>query len=641
MKRATSQSPVVREALRATMNRLFTIFLLCLALPALAPAQDPLSPANLPAIDTNAGHYPSNIWITDTMQKVRQDSGSPGSVHWGTFYGTQNEFVDFQIHFHDTAAGTANLSVTASDFVQTSPASFTISAASKNIIVYRERYMNVTTKTATGPAYYNTTGLYPDALIPAVDPYFNQTTNAWPFTVAPNQNQSAWIDVHVPPNAPSGYYLGSVTVKSGGTTLATMPVIIAVWQWPSGGAMPSTSSLPTEYQFGVSDFCNQVYGGSFGSGCGPYPGAGGSGDLGVTISDADGASLMLDHRISMYDPVYGNSGRLTTYYEPQFAGTSGHVSTILPGAKATGVRASISTFGTYQGWATHFAANAGAWPSVVTMNYDNGNEPSNWSAVLNSAATAHGLTPPMPYMATTDIVRATNGGALTSIDIMVVPINTLEQNGDNGPTGLTRSQYNTWLSGSTAGITRRIWSYLACGSGGTCGNGTVGNFTYNYPNYNIDAKPASNRAQEWMTYLHNQSGELYYYATCAWETGCYGAGLNPWTNLYAFGNNGDGTLLYPGSTAQVGTATPIWIPSIRLKNIRDGLQDYEYLNVLTVSGKGGDAMKQVTGWITNSYSYEYSGTGLQTARFNLGTTMHQLTFATSLLPPPTLRGTVQ
>ena len=119
--KAIIQLRAAARALSITTNHLFLIFFLCLALPALASAQDPLAPCNLPAIDTNPAHYPSNIWITDTMTKVRQDAGSPGAQHWGTFYGTQNEFVDFQVHFHDTGSGTPNLSVTVSNFVQTAP----------------------------------------------------------------------------------------------------------------------------------------------------------------------------------------------------------------------------------------------------------------------------------------------------------------------------------------------------------------------------------------------------------------------------------------------------------------------------------------------------------------------------------------
>src|SRR5665213_3565510 len=72
-----------------------------------APA-DPLDIYYEPAIDTNPADYPNNIWVTDDMQKVRQDSGSPGAQHWGTFYGTENEFVDFQVHVQAPAGGIAN-----------------------------------------------------------------------------------------------------------------------------------------------------------------------------------------------------------------------------------------------------------------------------------------------------------------------------------------------------------------------------------------------------------------------------------------------------------------------------------------------------------------------------------------------------
>jgi len=267
--------------------------------PTIAICQsDPLSSAYLPSTDTNCSHsqYASNIWMTNWDAKVRQDSGTPASnACYLTIYGTQNEFVDFQVHFHDTGSGTPNLSVTVSSFVQTSPASYAISNAttrntntqSVNVLVYREAYMNVNyNPTSTAPLYYGTTGYFPDALIPAIDPYWGQTTNAWPFNVPAGDNQSAWVDVLLPPHAPSGYYTGSVTVKSGSTVLATMPVVIAVWQWPSAGYMPSTTTLKTEdtgFEYGA--MCTEMYNGSTvgnDGGCGAnYPDSGGSDDTSI------------------------------------------------------------------------------------------------------------------------------------------------------------------------------------------------------------------------------------------------------------------------------------------------------------------------------------------------------------------------
>jgi hypothetical protein len=642
--------------------------ILLLAFSAFLPAQtDPLSSTYQPAIDTNAADYPANIWITDTMQKVRQDSGSPGSQHWGTFYGTQNEFVDFQVHFHDTGSGTSNLSVTVSNFVQTAPTSYTISAASNNIVVYREAYIDITRASSTASAYYGTTGYYPDALIPAVDPYYHQTTNAFPVNVAASQNQSAWVDVHIPPAAPAGYYLGSVTVSSNGTPLKSMPVIIGVWQWPSAGHMPSTSSLPTDYSLGWADFCVAVYGSE--AACSAYPGSQDA-ESGATLSDIAGAALMLDHRVTMLDPVTYYSYTNQSYYN-LFAG-SGSPATILSGAHPTGVNLPMSGV-TMQTWDTLWATNASAWAPAFTYDYCGAcDEPSNsknsWSNLVSDANAVHALSPSMPLLAATNLATVQNtnysgsasgcysaGGDVSScIDIMVVNNTCLESvpytctNNTSSYGSLLRSTYNTWLSQNTAGIKRQLWSYISCSNAGTCGNATVGYNPFNYPNYNVDALPAANRVQEWMSFFHNQTGELYYYTTCAWETGCPqgNSSPNPWTNQLEFGQNGDGNLLYPSTfqgtnyvTQQGGSAltTPLWLPSIRVKQIRDGMQDYEYLNVLTNQGQGTVVNKQITSWITNSYTYDFSGAGLQAARSALGTAMHKLTYAT-ILPPTTVKG---
>ena len=46
--------------------------------------------------------------------------------------------------------------------------------------------------------------------------------------------------------------------------------------------------------------------------------------------------------------------------------------------------------------------------------------------------------------------------------------------------------------------------------------------------------------------------------------------MNPLISNYYSGGWGDGTLMYPGSSAYVGTKTPIWLPSLLMKMIRDG-----------------------------------------------------------------------
>jgi hypothetical protein len=52
---------------------------------------------------------------------------------------------------------------------------------------------------------------------------------------------------------------------------------------------------------------------------------------------------------------------------------------------------------------------------------------------------------------------------------------------------------------------------------------------------------------------------------------------NPWISQYLFWSNGDGTLVYPGLPAFSAIDTHKPAPSLRLKILRDGFEDYEYL----------------------------------------------------------------
>jgi hypothetical protein len=78
-----------------------------------------------------------------------------------------------------------------------------------------------------------------------------------------------------------------------------------------------------------------------------------------------------------------------------------------------------------------------------------------------------------------------------------------------------------------------------------------------------------------------------------------------------------------------------------MKHIRDGMQDYEYLNVLTNNGQGSFVTTEINSWITNSYTFETSGVGLQAARSALGKKMHQLSLSTPPAPPPEISIKVQ
>jgi hypothetical protein len=652
------------------LNKLFLLLVILLALPGHSRAQDPLNATYAPSPNCSAASYPSYVWLTDDMVKVRQDSGTPAGTPCVTIYGTQAEFVSFQVHLHASSAIT-NYAVTVSNFVQSAPSSYTIPCSSTyDCVVYREAYMHVSpTVSGTASTFYNSTGYYPDILIPTIDPYYHQTTNAFPFTISAGNNQSAWVDILIPAAAPAGYYSGTATITGNGVTIATLPVTIGIWQWPASGHMPLEPTLLYTNATSYNTLCIQQ-GGSCSS---TYP----DGAQGEAI---DLGALAADHRLnnSAGNQDFPNTGSFTTFnseYGPLLSGTNPgkNVSTILSGAKANQMEIqcgggcsipSATTQAIWQNWMTNFQSKG--WSSALA--YGVCDEPSNsqWPSIITSSAALHSYTSPMvPLGCTTSIQNMLAGGgssALNAVDQLVVNVVCMDPfSVPYGSCGVTQQYsgsnlqlpaYSSYLSGNCCGTgspTRQIWDYISCSGSGTCGNGTPGDSSYSYPNYDIDGFPVANRALEWLTFAWGESGELYYAYDCQWTTSCAGSSADPWTTVYEFGGWGDGTLIYPGTTAHVGVSTPIYLPSIRLKLIRDGVQDYEYMTVLNNNGKGTIITAQIATWLTNAYTFNvnpYAASGsftgsLETARMALGNAMHQLTYPVVLLPPPSLSGTLQ
>src|SRR6202051_4133504 len=116
-----------------------------------------------------------------------------------------------------------------------------------------------------------------------------------------------------------------------------------------------------------------------------------------------------------------------------------------------------------------------------------------------------------------------------------------------------------------------------------------------------------------------------WYANQTGNTGFSSCGSNdPWVNVYSFGGNGDGTLYYPGTPAKIGVTTPVPVPSIRLKLLRDGMQDYEYLHALSQAGHDTFARQTAAAFITNLYAFNTDPQALLSARGALGNQFTQL-----------------
>ncbi len=283
------------------MKRLLLIGCFFLTARAFATT-DPLSSQFQPTINAPAEFIVGfgSITVTTTSIKVFQSSAAPGNITYAFPYQFQNEIHSIQIH----ATPSVNISsytVTVGSLtnVQTNT---TISTTTTDIVIYREYYLHVTTPTALSTVTYSG-GLrawMPDPMIPAVDPYYHQATNAFPVAITAGNTQSVLVDVHIPSAAPSGYYAGNAYVSSGTVVVSTIPIVIGVWSW----AMPSSATIPMiGSAFGYNSMNNVSYGP--GASTCNYPGAGGGCDGANTYEDIDGTAMMLDNKWGIDSPFYG------------------------------------------------------------------------------------------------------------------------------------------------------------------------------------------------------------------------------------------------------------------------------------------------------------------------------------------------
>ncbi len=129
------------------------------------------------------------------------------------------------------------------------------------------------------------------------------------------------------------------------------------------------------------------------------------------------------------------------------------------------------------------------------------------------------------------------------------------------------------------------------------------------PKWEIDFPPINFRIQPgFISQSLGITGLLY------WKTDNWTA--DPWNDPNAMSPvyPGEGMLIYPGS--QVGIAGVC--PSMRLKWLRDGVEDYEYIQLLKEEGVGEDALAIVATVGADWSNWTHNPATLEAARIQLG-----------------------
>ena len=502
-------------------------------------------------------------WITHPLAKVKPLDPVPivpaKSVE---LYAGRNEFEPFQIVLRAKSEDLPGVDIDVSDLRTLKGDEI----SGKNVTVYLEQFV----KLERPSSIEGGEGLWPDPLIPRVDRYTNEPRNAFPFTVRRDRNQPLWVEIFVPVSARPGKYTGSARISRGGTLQFSVPINLTVWRF----VLPATSTLKSSFGLSGINALKQHRG--------RYTN---DEDLHSITSVYTKAALL--HRISihggsMQPPKFSyDAGKMQLDWRaydaevgPFLDGVAIAEGKPLHGARATSAEIRTpSAFETeeqeklyWTEWARHFQRK-GWGDRLFLYLWD---EPASraFPEVLKRGRVSAQAEPRLRNLVTIPFTRKLE----EVVQIWVPLVNCLEPKPGFADFCDETPPLDTYARQTQPGMS--LWFYQSCASHGC--NIVGGQYFTGWPSYMIDMPGTANRVMQWLAWKYRVEGELYYSMNEA-----YRQNNDPWVDMRLSGGNGDGTLFYPGRPSRIGGRSDIPIESIRLKLIREGMEDYEYLAMLS------------------------------------------------------------
>jgi hypothetical protein len=548
---------------------------------------------------------PFTWWTTHVLAKIKPLDPVPSSPSKSVdLYAGRNEFESFQIVLRAGAADVTGVDIDFSDFRTNQGTEI----SSDNVTVYLERFLNLNRPST----YDGGTGLWPDPLVPRIDRYMHEKRNAFPFNVQAGHNQPMWVEIFVPPAAHPGKYTGSARISTNGMPPFLVPIHFVVWNF----TLPSTSTLRSS--FGLSGIA------ALKQHRGRYTN---DEDLYAITSLYAKAALL--HRISinggtMVPPKYSyDSGRMRLQWSaydsevgPFLDGVAISEGEPLHGARATSVEIRTPpALETPEQQALYWAQYARhfqqkGWLDRLFLYLWDEPAKSVYSEVLKRGRVSLRVDPKIRSLVTVPFTEK----LAEVVQIWVPLVNCIEPKPGYDDFCEHTPPFGTYTRETKPGS---LWFYQSCASHGC--NVVGGPYFTGWPSYMIDVPGASNRVMQWIAWKYRIEGELYYSVDEA-----YGRGNDPWDSVFLVGGNGDGTLFYPGRPDHIGGHTDIPIESIRLKLIREGMEDYEYLSLLAKLGGTKWADEYADRIVKKPYLWESQPENLLKVRQELGEALDRL-----------------
>jgi hypothetical protein len=500
------------------------------------------------------------VWVSPSLVRVGKTDAA-GTASVINLSSARGETVDTQVVVSGPTSGLTNVNLSASAL--TGPGGATIPASS--VTLYREYYVTV-----TGTASYGGgsnpplgSGTYPEPLIP-----FNDPETGAPLCGTAATLKACNATITAGQNQP---YWIDISVPHGVTNSPPGAYTGSISITSAQGNVTVPVTL-TVWNFELPVQPSELSLWTL------WPPA--AGNTTTTLARA----LMRNKVMGWYD-VATNAASDMTNFGLNRSGLDGYY---FIGIQCNGSYSSIPSTSQINAAAANFPAGLGL--DFYLADELNGCT-SDYTAIKTMGTNAHAANRSVKTMMT---INATDSNLYGAIDHWVL-LDSMQQ----------------WPAlPFTAG--GDLWSYTSCNAG-----------FGNTPEWMVDYPPINERIQAgFLNWTQGATGILYYRSD-GWTAG---NAIGSWNNVDTtacgggLGRPGDGIFLYPpGPIASSESA-----PGIRLKAIRDGIQDYEYAQILKNLGQVPFVNSIIVPVATSWSSWSHDPNALENARLQLGQQLHLL-----------------
>ena len=528
--------------------------------------------------------------LTATRRVLREEP--PGAEKNVSISAARNEWESFQILIRCDAA-VKGITIQPADLK--GPDGAVLHAA--NARLYRQHQLKLTAGTHRNDRFKP--GWYPDPLIPFEHPMTGESLPAARFAAVPfdlpaEQTHGFWVDIYVPPNSAPGRYRGAYRVVPESGQPVDIPVTLTVWDF----TLPRVSTLKTALGSPAARM-RGYYAQRAREGKEKEPSD-------YAAVEAQCAEMLTRHRVNATPPALTPVARPDGSYR------------IAPD-QISRLREFIDRY--------HVNAIAVPRPTGIVKDPDSQRDKLDaWLKSWSDAAAKLNRPHVTFYIYLKDEPNDEEayrfvqkwGRAIrraeSVVKVMVVE-QTWTQKGNSGADsqwGQLHGAVDIWCplfclfrpqsAAARQALGETIWTYTALCQGKTPS-----------PWWHIDYPLLNYRAPAWISWRYKIRGLLYWGGMSYWRQA-----EDPWTDPWTYGRqklvyNGEGTLVYPACAVGYDGI----VPSLRLKALRDSIEDYEYMAILERAGLADDAMKVVMPLANSWFDWQKDPDAYNKARTNL------------------------